>query len=809
MVNMIYIVGGEKRCRPLKSLEDYIKACNTAENRRNWDMYRQTGEDRYKRALVQVNYNCQVAEGGLLKGCQTVSPFLFYDIDCRDREECRRIINQLLQMKQELGLVEVAESASYGVHAVARRAPGHTILEGQVRISMLTQTEMDTNNKENNRVVFHGPIDAETTPLLEEALFTESLSDEEAAAEYQRLKERERKGLEEVPPGAKKANKHYRPWEDTTTEVSSKTAQTVKSTAEAIAPTERERHIFREAMRHEDVSECDFNDEGGRHNTVKNVLGFASQLLTEGEFLGCLSEVMPQYWQDANIRQLVSDYYVRYTDSHRPLTREQKRVWRESRQMEKPGGDEPAAADNTQPLHGDTAELAAIYACRQAPLPPLLLPRLVKAVTAPVPADLKPTVAIGVMPALAAYPKGLSFRYIDNQPRELRINCLVVAETGSGKDSCLAQPLAHILAAMHERDAESRRKLEDYNKAFNAKASNKEKPQRPDDAVVQHIKADITRARLAQAADDAQGATLYVRMNEMEEWERLEGARGRQNQFTTLKKADDEGNDFGQDRASTQSVNFDGCLRLNWSANTTPAKAQDLFRHVAVDGPLSRLSLATTPDRGIGAPIPVYGDFDERYDAALNPFIDNLQKATGYKDCPQARRMAQRLKEELDDFCRLSQSKTLDNLGHRALVAVFRKACLIYAANGMKWERAIDGWCRWALHYDLWLKLSFFSDMISQANQQVKTSKRGPRNLLELLPDEFTRGDAVRVRTQQGLSAEKTGNMLSVWKTRGYILQMTDDSFRKVIVEQQKQTYDSPQDETDRALHARGDDEEQ
>ena len=214
MMNLVYKAGGQKHCRPVKSLEELMAACNTPENIRAWNDCRRTGEDRYKRALVQVCYNCQVPEGGLLKGVKTVSPFFFYDIDCRGREDCRRIISQLLAMKDELGLVEVAESANYGVHAVARRTPGRTILECQVRISMLTKTEMDTNNKENNRVVFHGPIDAETTPLLDEALFAESLSDEEAAAEYLQLKEREAQGLEEVPPGARKANKHYRPWEE-------------------------------------------------------------------------------------------------------------------------------------------------------------------------------------------------------------------------------------------------------------------------------------------------------------------------------------------------------------------------------------------------------------------------------------------------------------------------------------------------------------------------------------------------------------------------------------------------------------------
>ena len=215
MINLITIDGsGRKVARPVTNREDLIRACNSPENVRNWDLYRQTREDKYKRALVQVNYNCQVPEGGKLRGIKTVSPFFFYDIDCGDREECRRIIGKLLEMKDELRLVEVSESASYGVHAVGRRDPGKTILENQVRLSILTETEMDTNNKENNRVVFHGPINDETTPLLDDVLFTEQLSDEEAAEEFKRLKERERQGQEEVPPGAKKANKHYRPWKE-------------------------------------------------------------------------------------------------------------------------------------------------------------------------------------------------------------------------------------------------------------------------------------------------------------------------------------------------------------------------------------------------------------------------------------------------------------------------------------------------------------------------------------------------------------------------------------------------------------------
>ena len=343
MVNLITIDGsGHKVARTVRNREDFIKACNTPENIRNWDQYRETGEDKYKRALVQVNYNCQVNDGDPLKGNKTVSPFFFYDIDCRDHEECRSIIAQLLKMREELGLVGLAESVGYGVHAVGRRVPGTTILENQVRISMLTHTEMDTNNKENNRVVFHGPINDETTPLLDDALFTESLSDDEAAAEYQRLKKREKQGLEEVPPGAKKANKHYKPWEDGSKAPNSQltidNAQTSPAqTSDPFPVTERIRFIARGVMREKGLIESDFLDEGGRHTTVKMFLSGATQLLKKEELNGVLQELMPDHWNDQNIQQLVNDFYQNYTNPNQRLFKYQEQLFTQSRRL---GGSE-------------------------------------------------------------------------------------------------------------------------------------------------------------------------------------------------------------------------------------------------------------------------------------------------------------------------------------------------------------------------------------------------------------------------------------------------------------------------------------
>ena len=273
-------------------------------------------------------------------------------------------------------------------------------------------------------------------------------------------------------------------------------------------------------------------------------------------------------------------------------------------------------------------------------------------------------------------------------------------------------------------------------------------------------------------------------MNEFEQWYGVEGLRGQACTFKNLKLADDEDNPFGQERAGVQSVNYTGPLGLNWNASTTPSKIQDMFRNVMIDGPVSRVCLATTPNVGLAAPMPKYGRYDERYDEALRPYIENLQAATSEIECRPAIRLAEKLKEECDRYTLVTQDEVFDNLSHRALVHAFRKACLLYAANGMKWEKAIEGFCRWSLHYDLWLKLHFFGDMVRNADGQMHTSKRGPRNLLEQIPTDsegtFTFNDAISIRLKNSKSESGTGNMLSQWKTRGYIEALPDGRFKKV-----------------------------
>lgn len=796
MIYQIYYnKDGQKMARPIKNRQELMNLRNSAENLENLDKARK-GDAQAKMSLVQLAYNLGYADG-LLTECHSMGSYFFYDVDCYNEAETELIRELVMSKKDEIGLKMLERSASGGWHLVCCRERGKTILESTVRVSIILKLEMDTGVKDLHRVVFSTSGSEEDLPYLDDALFEEPMSAEECAEEYRLTKAREAKRLEEVPAGALKANKHYKPWEDDgkqrrkKVEVRSKKEKSNDlqdlddvepiSAEDAVDANERTRFIFRECMKEEGVEETDLTEEGGRHNSVKMVLSCCTQLLSAGEVLGVLKELMPNNWSDENIRQLVADFYSKYYDASQRLTAAQKRIFRASRKIGRK--DDVNSEEMEEVPTENQSELSKLFASATPPQLPAKLPKLIAAITCHTPKKYKPTVAQAIFPSLATYPRDLSFVYIDNQVRELRINCLIVAETGSGKDTCMTQPLEHILADMKQRDKMNREKLDKFNEEYESKANNKQKPKRPTDLVIQTLVSDVTKAALVQRMKEAKHAPLYVRMNELEQWDQVEGKTGRSNHFTTMKMLDDESNEFGSERAGTQSVTGSGNLHLNFNANTTTAKAIKYFRHVLTDGPISRLCLATVCEGDIGQEISVFGTYDEAYDEALKPFIENLKAATGVIDCPQAKKLAKNLMHECAEFARQSQDRVFDNLTHRALVLAFRKACLLYAANGMKWEKQIEDFCRWSLFYDLYLKMTIWGDLIRHADDDMPTSKRGPRNLLEVIPtnDEgiFTFQDAVKARMKNGMDEDGTGHMLSQWKCRGYISQITDHSFKK------------------------------
>lgn len=557
---------------------------------------------------------------------------------------------------------------------------------------------------------------------------------------------------------------------------------------EVVAANDRTRFIVKECLKEAGLTVNDLNEVGGRHNTVKSILSVgATQLLTQGEFIGVMQEMASAYSQEKEFRQLVSDFYAKYTDDSQKLTQFQRRVFAASRKISPVKtavqGD-VQEEETSEVVYGDTASLADIYG---SPNPPQLsngaMPRFVRDATGPVPVEAKETAAQAMFPPLGMYCDA-SFVYIDNTLREPRANCLIIAGTGGGKDSSTKHMLKHLETPQKKEDGPNRIVLEKYKQECNRRNQNLDKPERPNVAV-RSVAADITKARLSELMADSQGKIVHTRMVELDQWFAVEGYKPGPNcPFTYMKMTDDEDNPFGQERVGSQSVTYQGPLSINWNASTTPSKAAYYFRNAMTDGPISRLQLATVPDRGLGAPMPVHGKYDEKYDAKLKPYIDNLRQAHGVIDCRQARRMVERLKDELDDFVVQSGDDVLNNLGRRALVAAFRKGCLLYAANGKKWEKAIEGFCRWSLHYDLWLKLHFFGDMIRHADSQVKTSRRGPANLLQQIPTKedgtFTYQDAVLIRIKNGKEEEGTNVMLNQWVSRGHIERVGSGIFRRI-----------------------------
>ncbi len=759
----------KKLAHPVKDRKALLALRDSKTNLNRLEKAR-AGDSEAKSKLLQLAYNIGHVDG-LIAGCKSLGSFFFHDVDCYDKEQSEAIKQLILSKKDEIGLMMLERSAGGGWHLVCKRELGKTILENQVRVASVLKLEMDTNTKDLTRVCFSTSGSEEDLPYLDDALFEEPLSREECEKEYQVAKERERKKLEEVPKGAKKANKHYRPWEDEGRTVKDGRCATEEAQGVTEA-TDRTRFIFKECMKEEDVTEADFLNEGGRHNSVKNVLGLCNQLLTRDETLGMLRELMPNNWEDKNIQDLVEAFYTEYLNPNQRLNQVQKRIFKESKRI----GVEP----NDGVGHTDVSLRFDQVSSTNASPPemPKKLPKLIQLLMSKTPKMYQPAVVNAVFPPLATHLCDVRFCYTDNVEHEATLmNCLM-APTGSGK-GCIDTPIEMIMADIKRRDEENTRREDEWKKDCQRKGANKDKMLRPEGLVIQQIDSDMTKPALVTRLDEAEGHFVYVKLNELDLFEQLKGQTGKQH-FQLMCLAFDPGAEYGQTRVGTQSVTARPKCRFNWNACTTIQKGRRFFSRVLTDGPISRINFCTIPDDEPGAEQPIYGKYDAEFTEALKPYIDNLVAARGLIECPQAYRLAKKLQEECADFARLSQDKIYWNLSHRAIVIAWIKACVLYVANGQQWEKSIDSFIRWSLEYDMYCKMAFFGEDIAKASQEGdRIGSRGPKNLLELLPDVFTIEDAKRVRKQQGKGAENTGKMVSQWKSRGYILQLTVDSFQK------------------------------
>ena len=530
---------------------------------------------------------------------------------------------------------------------------------------------------------------------------------------------------------------------------------------------------------------------GSRHSSLLAIMSAgASRVMSEEELMKVVAMRMPSYYQENDCHQLIHDFYAKYGDSSKPFSRDVIRVNALAEQAAKSllAGDckspERLAGDfmgqipnckSPERLAGANLNVQS-NACVQSsededyPAPPPMpkkLPKLVELLISKTPEIYQPAVAHAIFPSLATHLWRTRFRYIDNVEHEATLMTCLLAGTGAGK-SCVQKPIDFIMEDIRKRDAENLKREKEWKDEMMRKGANKDKRKRPENLIIQEIDADMTNPAFVMRTAEAKEHFLYTSLNEIDQFDALRGIGNQQ--FRIMCLAFDPSNKFGQSRVGIQSVTERVCVRFNWNASTTIDKGQRYFAKVLTDGPLSRINFCTIPEREIGEDIPIYGTYDDEFRKSLKPYIENLCMASGLVECQEAYDLAVVLKNENAEFARTSQNRIFENFSFRANVIAYLKACVLYVANGYRWEPEIDDFIRWSERYDLYCKMRFFGDMIARENSTgEKSSKRGPENLLQLLPDIFTMPQLDAIRMEHGLNAKGTRNVIKQWIYRGYI----------------------------------------
>ena len=547
---------------------------------------------------------------------------------------------------------------------------------------------------------------------------------------------------------------------------------------------------------------------GSRHSSLLAIMSAgASRVMSEEELMKVVAMRMPSYYQENDCHQLIHDFYAKYGDSSKPFSRDVIRVNALAEQAAKsllagdcksPGhlaGGFLAGQNGYSLLAGDCKSperLAGDFMGQMAgnanhtvqssnlkvqssededyPAPPPMpkkLPKLVELLISKTPEIYQPAVACAIFPPLATHLWRTKFRYIDNVEHEATLMTCLLAGTGAGK-SCVQKPIDFIMEDIRKRDAENLKREKEWKEEMMRKGANKDKRKRPENLIIQEIDADMTNPAFVMRTAEAKEHFLYTSLNEIDQFDALRGIGNQQ--FRIMCLAFDPSNKFGQSRVGIQSVTERVCVRFNWNASTTIDKGQRYFSKVLTDGPLSRINFCTIPEREIGEDIPIYGTYDDEFRNSLKPYIENLCMASGLVECQEAYELAVVLKNENAEFARTSQNRIFENFSFRANVIAYLKACVLYVANGYRWEPEMDDFIRWSERYDLYCKMRFFGDMIARENSAgEKSSKRGPENLLQLLPDIFTMPQLDAIRMEHGLNAKGTRNVIKQWIYRGYI----------------------------------------
>ena len=526
------------------------------------------------------------------------------------------------------------------------------------------------------------------------------------------------------------------------------------------------------------LTNVNIDTEGSRHSSLLAIMSAgASRVMSEEELRRVVAVKMPSFAQERDCRQLIHDFYEKYGDSSKPFSRDVIRINAQAETQ----ANQLRINNEELRIQGASAGNQTVQSSNlnvqssedDYPAPPEMpkkLPKLVELLVSQTPDIYKPAVAHAIFPPLATHLCRTYFNYIDNVEHEATLMCCLLAGTGAGKN-CVQMPINLIMEDIRKRDKDNLKREKEWKDEVTRKGANKDKRKRPENLVIQEIDADMTNPAFVMRTAEAQEHFLYTALNEIDQFDNLRGIGNQQ--FRIMCLAFDPGNQYGQTRVGTQSVTERVTIRFNWNASTTINKGIRYFSKVLTDGPISRINFCTIPEREIGAEMPVYGTYDDTFRENLTPYIEHLNMASGTINCPEAFALAQKLKEENADFARMSQDRVYENLSFRANVIAYLKACVLYVANGCQWESEIEEFVRWSEKYDLYCKMRFFRDAIVKSEQEgVKSSKRGPSNMLQLLPNEFSYQQAEQLRSDLGLDTKGTRRMIATWVFRKYIVKV-------------------------------------
>ena len=526
------------------------------------------------------------------------------------------------------------------------------------------------------------------------------------------------------------------------------------------------------------LKNVNIDTEGSRHSSLLAIMSAgASRVMSEEELRRVVAVKMPSFAQERDCQQLIHDFYEKYGDSSKPFSRDVIRInaqaETQANQLRINNEELRIQGASTGNQTVQSSNLNVQSSEDDYPAPPEMpkkLPKLVELLVSQTPDVYKPAVAHAIFPPLATHLCRTYFNYIDNVEHEATLMCCLLAGTGAGKN-CVQMPINLIMEDIRKRDKDNLKREKEWKDEVTRKGANKDKRKRPENLVIQEIDADMTNPAFVMRTAEAQEHFLYTALNEIDQFDNLRGIGNQQ--FRIMCLAFDPGNQYGQTRVGTQSVTERVTIRFNWNASTTINKGIRYFSKVLTDGPISRINFCTIPEREIGAEMPVYGTYDDTFRENLKPYIEHLNMASGTINCPEAFALAQKLKEENADFARMSQDRVYENLSFRANVIAYLKACVLYVANGCQWESEIEEFVRWSEQYDLYCKMRFFRDAIVKSEQEgVKSSKRGPSNMLQLLPNEFSYQQAEQLRSDLGLDTKGTRRMIATWVFRKYIVKV-------------------------------------